>query len=111
LPLLAKAQTLVGENASVSGRLGQAYAHSGLKSEARQLLAALRQNEGGIFGAGWIHLGLGERDAALACLSQAADDRAAEMIYLRVDPIYDELRADTRFTELLKRIGLPPAKP
>jgi hypothetical protein len=75
------------------------------------LLAALRQNEGGIFGAAWTHLGLGERDAALACLSQAVDDRAAEMIYLRADPIYDELRADARFTELLKRIGLPAGKP
>jgi hypothetical protein len=52
------------------------------------------QNEGGIFGAAWIHLGLGARDAALACLSQAVDDRAAEVIYLRADPIYDELRAD-----------------
>jgi hypothetical protein len=71
----------------------------------------LRQNEGGIFGAAWIHLGLGARDAAVACLSQAVDDRVAEVIYLHADPIYDELRADARFTELLKRIGLPTSKP
>jgi DNA-binding winged helix-turn-helix (wHTH) protein/TolB-like protein/Flp pilus assembly protein TadD len=111
LPLLDKARALVGENAAVSGRLGQAYARSGRQKEARQLLAALRQNEGGIFGAAWIHLGLGARDDALACLSQAADYRAAEVIYLHADPIYDELRADARFTELLKRIGLPAGKP
>ena len=111
LPMLDKARALVGENAAVFGRLGQAYARSGRQKEARQLLAALRQNEGGIFGAAWIHLGLGARDAALACLSQAVDDRAAEVIYLHADPIYDELRADARFTELLKRIGLPASKP
>jgi DNA-binding winged helix-turn-helix (wHTH) protein/TolB-like protein/Flp pilus assembly protein TadD len=111
LPLLDKARALAGENAAVSGRLGQAYARSGRQNEARQLLAALRQNEGGIFGAAWIHLGLGSRDAAVACLSQAVDDRAAEVIYLHADPIYDELRADARFTELLKRIGLPTSKP
>jgi tetratricopeptide (TPR) repeat protein len=111
LPLLDKARALAGENTAVSGRLGQAYARSGRQKEARQLLAGLRQNEGGIFGAAWIHLGLGARDAALACLSQAVDDRAAEVIYLHADPIYDELRADARFTELLKRIGLPAGKP
>jgi hypothetical protein len=33
------------------------------------------------------------------------------VIYLYADPIYDELRADARFTELLKRIGLPSGKP
>lgn len=111
LRLLDKARALGGENAAVSGRLGQAYARSGRQNEARQLLAALRQNEGGVYGAAWIHLGLGARDTALACLSQAVDDRAAEVIYLYADPIYDELRADARFTELLKRIGLPAGKP
>jgi TolB-like protein/Flp pilus assembly protein TadD len=110
LPLLARARALGGENAAVSGRLGQAYARSGRQAEARQLLAALRENEGGVYGAAWIHLALGARDTALAFLSQAVDDRAAEVIYLYADPIYDELRADARFTELLKRIGLPPGK-
>jgi hypothetical protein len=91
--------------------LGQAYAKSGRQTEARQLLTALRENEGGVYGAAWIHLALGARDTALAFLSQAVDDRAAEVIYLYADPIYDELRADARFTELLKRIGLPAGKP
>ena len=111
LPLLARARALGGENTAVSGRLGQAYAKSGRQTEARQLLAALRENEGGVYGAAWIHLALGARDTALAFLSQAVDDRAAEVIYLYADPIYDELRADARFTELLKRIGLPSGKP
>jgi TolB-like protein/DNA-binding winged helix-turn-helix (wHTH) protein/Flp pilus assembly protein TadD len=111
LQLLARARALGGENAAVSGRLGQAYAKSGRQTEARQLLAALRENEGGVYGAAWIHLALGARDTALAFLSQAVDDRAAEVIYLYADPIYDELRADARFTELLKRIGLPAGKP
>ena len=111
LQLLARARALGGENAAVSGRLGQVYAKSGRQTEARQLLAALRENEGGVYGAAWIHLALGARDTALAFLSQAVDDRAAEVIYLYADPIYDELRADARFTELLKRIGLPAGKP
>jgi TolB-like protein/DNA-binding winged helix-turn-helix (wHTH) protein/Flp pilus assembly protein TadD len=111
LPPLIRARELVGENAAVSGRLGQAYARSGRLNEARRLLAEMRRNEGGVYGEAWIHLGLGARDAALACLSQAVDDRAAEVIYLRADPIYDELRADPRFTELLKRIDMPAVKP
>ena len=56
-------------------------------------------------------MGPGARDAAPACPRQAVDDRAAEVIYLHSDPIYGELRADARFTELLKRIGLPAGKP
>lgn len=110
LPLLARARALGGENAAVSGRLGQAYAKSGRQTEARQLLAALLQHEGGLYGAAWIHLALGARDTALTFLSQAVDDRSAEVIYLHSDPIYDELRADPRFTELLKRVGLPAGK-
>jgi hypothetical protein len=47
----------------------------------------------------------------LAINDKAVDDRAAEVIYPHADPIYVELRADARFNELLRRIGLPAGKP
>jgi hypothetical protein len=36
----------------------------------------------------------------------AADDRASDLIYQKVDPLYDELRQDARFGSLLGRVGL-----
>ena len=54
-----------------------------------------------------IYIALDDRDAAFYWLDRAINDRSDEMILLKVDPAYDPLRSDSRFTGLLKRVGLP----
>jgi tetratricopeptide (TPR) repeat protein len=54
-----------------------------------------------------IYIALGDKDSAFQWLDQSIKDRSDEMILLKVDPAYDPLRSDPRFTELLKRVGLP----
>ena len=49
---------------------------------------------------------LGETDEALKHLEEAVEARSAGLIYLAVDPMYDALREDQRFVELVKRVGL-----
>jgi len=53
-----------------------------------------------------INIGLGDKDAAFATLRKAIDERSPMLIWLNADPVYDDLHSDSRFTELLLRIGL-----
>ena len=55
-----------------------------------------------------IYVGLGDRDQAMVWLDKAYQARFNPSILLR--PAFDPLRSDVRFQDLLRRIGLPPAK-
>jgi tetratricopeptide (TPR) repeat protein len=49
---------------------------------------------------------LGENDQAFAFLEKAYQQRETDVIYLN-SPIYDPIRSDPRFQDLMRRIGLP----
>jgi serine/threonine-protein kinase len=49
---------------------------------------------------------VGDFDKAFACLERAFQARSAGLIYLHLDPGYAPLRADPRFGDLVRRIGL-----
>ncbi len=49
---------------------------------------------------------LGRKDEAFEWMNQACDERAAALVYLKVAQVYDPLRSDPRFPELLKRVHL-----
>ncbi len=90
--------------------LGYSYAASGRRAEARQILDALdelsKEQYVSAFHKAAIHTGLGEKDQALELLEQAYEERVWMMRLLKVEPMFDPLRSDPRFTELLKKVGL-----
>jgi tetratricopeptide (TPR) repeat protein len=49
---------------------------------------------------------LGEKDKAFAWLDQAYKNHADHLVLLKVDPLFDDMRADPRFETLLQRVGL-----
>jgi TolB-like protein/Tfp pilus assembly protein PilF len=49
---------------------------------------------------------LGDRDEAFRQLDTALEQRSAGMIYLHLDPLYDSIREDPRFTALVEKVGL-----
>jgi serine/threonine-protein kinase len=53
-----------------------------------------------------VHTGLGDRDAAFQWLEKAATDDLFMLTYLKMDPIYDSLRADPRYFAILKKLKL-----
>ena len=50
----------------------------------------------------------GEREEAFAWLDLAYENRSEGMVWLKVDPTLDSLRASPRFAALLRGVGLTP---
>jgi TolB-like protein/Tfp pilus assembly protein PilF len=92
--------------------LAQAYALSGNKNEAIEILNELVANlddSAGYYSTtniAQIYLALGMKDQALGYLEKGLPDLNFGLIHLKVDPFYDDLRKESRFIELLKEIGL-----
>jgi hypothetical protein len=57
----------------------------------------------------WIQFALGDRDTGFRWLQKAVDDRSFDLIAIRVDPRFDELKTDPRFETIARRIGVVSA--
>ncbi len=51
---------------------------------------------------------LGDNEQAIAWLEKAYQEHASGLTDLKTDPLYDSVRSDPRFQDLLRRVGLPP---
>lgn len=93
------------------GRLGYAYAVAGRTADARRILQEVLAPPSGRIvsplAAALVHLGLGGKQEALRWLARAVDERATYVASIQVDPMFDPLRRDARFTALLARMNLP----
>lgn len=105
---LQKTQTIT-DNREASALLGYAFAVSGRRDEARQTLEELQwaaqQKYVDPVLIAIIYLGLKETDEAFAYLEKAHENRSVWLALLNVSPLFESLRSDTRFTNLLRRIG------
>ena len=54
-----------------------------------------------------VHIALGETDLAFEWLEKAIEARDWQMALLNVEPAFDPLRSDQRFSALVERVGLP----
>jgi serine/threonine-protein kinase len=87
--------------------LGYAYGAAGDRNAALATIEQLKKKSvnGYVpqFNLAMIHLGLGDRDRALDLLEQASAADSQWMMYLKIDRIFDSLRADPRFVVLMKK--------
>jgi TolB-like protein/Tfp pilus assembly protein PilF len=92
------------------GVTARAYGRAGQRARALQVLDELKERErvGYVPPAPFVnaYVGLGDTDNALASLERAFQERSNIIQSLRTHPLYDPLRADPRFAELLRRAGL-----
>lgn len=109
---LQKAVSLSDGNSRMVGELGHAYAVSGQHAKAREIVHQLemksRRQYVSPYEIALVYAGLDEKELALAWLRKAFEDRAWQLMFLRVEPKLDRLRADSRFTGLLRDAGLAP---
>ena len=106
-----KAIPLSGDSLDEPASLAHALALSGKHSEARAILGDLQQRSAKRYispaAIAVIYAALGEKDLAFASLEKAFERRDMLLVLLKTDPMFDGLRDDPRFTDLLNRVGLP----
>lgn len=99
----------LNDSPQVLAALGHAYATAGQRAEAQQVLAELQtlaqRKYVSPYDVATIYAALGEKEQAFDWLEKAYADRCGWLAWwLKVDPKFDSLRADERFTALLRRI-------
>jgi tetratricopeptide (TPR) repeat protein len=98
---------------NILGVLGHAYAASGRRREALKVLDELKEMSGqkryvSPYDLAVLYTGLGEKDQAMAQLYLAYETRAGWIINLKIEPLFDPLRNEPRYLELLRRMNLTP---
>ena len=104
-----KARDITHGNAEAIAIIGYALARSGRSAEARAVLKELEDRATKRYVASYtlaaIHNGLGEKEKALDLLEKAFVEKDALMVFLKVEPKWDNLRSEPRFIELMKGMG------
>lgn len=98
----------------LSDVLARGYARGDYKIALRAWVQAM---EGEILGKeplpsflmAFIYSQLNDREGAFRWLEKAATERNWCVMYLKTDPIWDPIRSDPRFADLIRRVGLPQA--
>jgi serine/threonine-protein kinase len=105
-----KAISASERTSTILGLLGHAYATSGRRAEALKILAELEemstQKYVSPYDMAVLYTGLGEKDRAIEQLNKAYEQRAGWVINLKVEPLFDPLRSDPRFADIVRRMSL-----
>lgn len=102
------------DNITALTALGHAQALAGKKSEAERVIARLqelsKQQYVSPFQAAVVYAGLDNREMALDGLEKSREERFNWLPFVRVDPIFQNLRSEERFRELTNKLGLATDK-
>jgi TolB-like protein/DNA-binding winged helix-turn-helix (wHTH) protein/tetratricopeptide (TPR) repeat protein len=101
---------LSGDGTNISSRLVYAYGRMGQKDKARVELRKLEAMNATLsqdpVAMAMAYIGVGNNEAALSSLEKAYAERSNLLTALEVEPVYDPLRENPRFQELLRHVGL-----
>ncbi|HEV2234895.1 MAG TPA: protein kinase [Terriglobia bacterium] len=106
------ARTFSGGTSQTIMGVGHALALMGREREARavsgKLLEMAQEKYLPAIYLAAIFTGLDEKDQAIELLEKAYQDRSDYLVYIQREPGFDRLRAEPRFQDLVRRIGLQP---
>ena len=111
---LEKALVLSPTDPAMVAALAHVHGRAGNRGKALELIEQLKGMEAGprgafpTFGFIWAYAGLGDKDEAFAWLERAYTERRGRLASLLVEPMLEPLRTDPRFSDLVRRVGLPP---
>jgi serine/threonine-protein kinase len=100
----------LSDSPEMSAALGYAWSRAGNIDRARETLNALLKISSQRYVSpslvAQIYAGLGDTVSSLDWLEKAGDVHAADLAWLAVRPVFDSLRPETRFKNLLQRLRL-----
>jgi DNA-binding winged helix-turn-helix (wHTH) protein/tetratricopeptide (TPR) repeat protein len=103
----------LGVNSKVIALRGYVFARMGRIEEAQHVLNTLlsiaKERYVPPYAMAIVHAGLGEFELAFAWLERCYDARDVHLIFLTMDPKWDPLRTEPRFSNLLLRCGFAQA--
>ena len=98
------------DNVAALTALGHAQALAGKRADAEKVLARLeelsKQQYVSPFQTAVVYAGLDERQLALDWLEKSRGERFNWLPFIKVDPVFKNLRSEQRFVELSKNLGL-----
>jgi TolB-like protein/Flp pilus assembly protein TadD/predicted Ser/Thr protein kinase len=112
-----KAFELSGGNLVYLSRVGYTYALAGRRGDAIKILNGLKARSKRQFVwpdlLAYIYAALGEKDQAFTWLEKSYDERCVHLLidpvpHVRIRALWDPLRPDPRFQDLLRRMNFPP---
>ena len=110
IPELEKTVAMMNRTPGSLDMLATAYAHAGRPQDALILINELKQRrQRGYVPAGAFinsYLALGDYDQAFFWCDEAYKEQSAILQWLKVAPLFDPVRNDPRFVDLVHRVGL-----
>jgi tetratricopeptide (TPR) repeat protein len=95
----------------ILGALARTFARAGRKDEALRILSELdelsKKRYISPFEQALTYFALDRTDEGFERLTKAFQDRCYELITIKVDPRFDSVKKDPRFTSLFQQLGLP----
>jgi TolB-like protein/DNA-binding winged helix-turn-helix (wHTH) protein/Tfp pilus assembly protein PilF len=110
-PVLEKYSALSQGSADSLALLGYSQARRGEKSQALRTIGHLKAISKKSFVPAFyfalVYAALEEKDQAFMWLEKGYDERFARFAYLKLEALWDPLRSDERFNDLVRRVGIP----
>jgi serine/threonine-protein kinase len=105
---IASYQEATGPDMSTQIHLAVSYAQAGKREQAQAILDHLQTSTDHVSPAelAMLYTAMGEQEEAFALLERAYEAHDIQLQYLGVAPEFDPLRADPRFQDLMRRVGL-----
>ena len=103
-----------GVNSKVIALRGYVFARMGRFEEAQEvintLLSISKERYVPPYAMAIVYAGLGKYDLALQWLERCCDAHDVHVVFLTIDPKWDPLRTEPRFSSLLQRCGFAPTQ-
>ncbi len=104
------ALSLAPRDSETMSAMAYVYAAAGQTHDAREVFEQItilaREGYVSPYSLARVHIGLGQIDEAFAELEATHKERHGILTYLKVEPIFDGIRDDARFIDLLRRLGI-----